>query len=245
MPPKPLLLASVSGPDEAALAIDGGADIVDIKNPHEGSLGACPPSTLRAIVALRAARASAARTLRLSAALGDAPNQPGTLALAAAGAAACGVDYLKVGLRGVRGEEEALALIRAIVAAAREVSPTVRLVAAAYADAAEVGSLLPGLLPGLAERAGAHGCLIDTARKDGRTLFDHCTFRALASFRSECRRRGLLCGLSGSLARSHIPLLLEIGPDLVGARGALCEGGREGRLDVSRLKEFSEALRGA
>jgi (5-formylfuran-3-yl)methyl phosphate synthase len=245
----PWLLASVSGPEEAARAMDGGVDIVDIKNPREGSLGACPPSTLRAIVALRVAGAErrgggvSPREVRLSAALGDAPNLPGTFALAAAGAAACGVDYLKVGLRGVRLREEALALLEAVVGAAREVDPSVRIVVAAYADAAEIGSLPPEVLPELAERARAHGCLVDTARKDGRTLLDHCSFETLAFFRADCRRRGLLCGLSGSLARSHIPRLLEIGPDLIGARGALCEGGREGRLDPRRLREFSEALR--
>ncbi|MBI4168520.1 MAG: hypothetical protein HY510_01135, partial [Acidobacteria bacterium] len=200
---RPLLLASVADAGEATVALEAGADVLDIKNPREGSLGACPPATVRAIVALRDARA---RPVRVSAALGDAPDLPGTLALAAAGAAACGVDYLKVGLRGVRREDDAVRLLRAIVRAAREVAPGAGVVAAAYADAAEIGSLPPGALPAVAARAGAAGCLVDTLRKDGRTLFDHLHREDLRRLVSDCRRRGLLCALAGSLSAAHLPI---------------------------------------
>src|SRR5437867_12564311 len=107
------------------------------------------------------------RRPRVSAALGDAMNLPGTFALAAAGAAACGVDYLKVGLRGLRGEDESLEFLAAVVRAAREASPEVSVIAAAYAEAAAIGSIDPETLPRVAQRAGAQGCLIDTALKDG------------------------------------------------------------------------------
>lgn len=236
---RPLLLASVTDVREAAAALEAGAVVLDIKNPDEGSLGACPPATVRAIVALRDARDLRVAT---SAALGDAPDLPGTLALAAAGAAACGVDYLKVGLRGVSRAGEAVRLLRAIVRAARQVSPGARVVAAAYADAAEAGSLLPETLPAVAARAGAAGCLIDTLSKDGRSLFDHLRREVLRGFVADCRRRGLLCALAGSLTAAHAPALLALGPDFVGARGALCEGGRKGRLDPARLRAFRAAL---
>jgi hypothetical protein len=241
-PRSPLLLVSVSCPEEAALGLVNGADILDIKDPREGSLGACSPASLRAIVALRNTRGVRPR---LSAALGDAPNLPNTLALAAAGAAACGVDDLKVGLMGVRYEEEAVALLRAVVVAALEVSPAKRVIAAAYADAEAIGSLPAGLLPRVAERAGAQGCLVDTGRKDGRSLFDHLAPGVVQEFLTECRRLGLMCGLAGCLTRSHVPLLRELGPDFVGVRGALCSGGRRGRLDPARLTAFRDELRGA
>jgi hypothetical protein len=236
---RPLLLASVTDVREAAAALEAGADVLDIKNPDEGALGACPPATVRAIVALRDARD---RRVAASAALGDAPDLPGTLALAAAGAASCGVDFLKVGLRGVRRAGAAVGLLRAIVRAARQVSPGARVVAAAYADAAEAGSLLPEMLPAVAARAGAAGCLIDTLAKDGRTLFDHLGRDDLRRFVADCRRRGLLCALAGSLTAEHVPVLIEVGPDLIGARGALCEGGRHGRLDPARIRVFRAAL---
>lgn len=258
MPPirsTPLLLASVTEPEEAALALRAGIDILDLKEPREGSLGACPPDVLRAVVGLRDAvvapaaeggRRGAVRAPRpaVSAALGDAPDLPGTFALAAAGAAACGVDIVKIGLLGMRSEADACRFLAAIVAATRQTAPSVRVVAAAYADAGAIGSLPPRLLPDVAARAGAHGCLIDTARKDGRGLFDHMDARELVRFIADCRARGLTCGLAGSLGLTHIARLRELGPDVVGARAALCAGGRTGRLDPLRLANFRDALRG-
>ena len=47
----PKLLASVANLDEATLALDLGADILDLKNPAEGALGAWPVERLRAAVA--------------------------------------------------------------------------------------------------------------------------------------------------------------------------------------------------
>jgi len=248
----PLLLASVLGPEEAAAALREGADILDLKDPREGSLGACPPALLRAVVRLRDAerrgpRAAgpAARGALVSAALGDAPNLPGTFALAAAGAAACGVDYVKGGLRGPMGEDESRDFLAGVVRAARDAFSGVSVVAAAYAEAAEIGSVGPGILPRVAQRAGAQGCLIDTAFKDGRTLFDHLDAEATARFIADCRRRGLLSGLAGSLGLPQVQLLLELGPDVVGVRGALCAGGRSGRLDPRRVRSFRAALLGA
>ncbi len=241
----PLLLASVTGPEEAAIALRAGADILDAKDPREGSLGACAPSVLRAIVALRDGWTPGGPVVpAVSAALGDAPNLPGTFALAAAGAAACGVDYLKIGLRAPCEEDEACAFLLAVVRAAHEVSPAVRVVVAAYAEAGAIGSVSAARLPGIAARASAHGCLIDTALKDGRSLFDHLEAGAIARFLSACRERGLLCGLAGSLALDHVPRLLELGPDVIGVRGAICAGGRSGRLDPLRIRAWREALQG-
>jgi (5-formylfuran-3-yl)methyl phosphate synthase len=247
----PLLLASVLGPEEAAVALRCGADILDLKDPREGSLGACTPAVLRAVVRMRDAEwergarsADGPRRPRVSAALGDAMNLPGTFALAAAGAAACGVDYLKVGLRGLHGESESRRFLAAVVRAAREAAPHVGVIAAAYAEARSLDAIEPRILPRVAQSAGARGCLIDTALKDGRTLFDHLDAESIAHFIADCRGRGLLCGLAGSLDLAQAPRLNELGPDVVGVRGAICEGGRSGRLDASRLRSFRAALAG-
>ncbi len=241
----PLLLASVVDAAEAALALAAGADILDVKQPREGSLGACPPHVLRAVVTLRDRAAAGGVRVAVSAALGDAPNLPGTFALAAAGAAACGVDFVKVGLRGLRGVDDSTDFMSAVVEAARLVAPAVRVIAAAYAEGGTIGSVDPALLPLVARRSGAHGCLIDTALKDGGTLFDRLDALAIAEFVRDCRSRGLLCGLAGSLDRSHIPRVIELEPDVVGVRGAICAGGRSGRLDPRRLGSFRDALKGA
>ena len=45
------MLASVSSLDEARLAIEAGADVVDLKDPAHGALGALEASIAREIVA--------------------------------------------------------------------------------------------------------------------------------------------------------------------------------------------------
>ena len=257
----PLLLASVRSAEEAVSALTGGADVLDVKEPREGPLGAASPAVLRAIVSvidagagpgtgvgtLRRAGDEAVtrpRPVAISAALGDAPNLPGTLALAAAGAAGCGVDVVKFGLHGVREQEEAVALIRAVVEGVRSVSPRVRVVAAAYADAERIGALPPALLVRTCEAGGADGCLIDTAIKDGSTLLDHLDTGALRRIAHEARGHGLFFALAGSIGHTELPAILKADPDLIGARTSLCDGGRQGTLRSDRVAAFRRALRG-
>ena len=90
------LLVSVVSAEEARRAVAGGADIIDVKDPSEGALGAPAPRVLSSVVSAVGAAAP------VSVALGDMPNLPHTAALAARGAALSGAAYVKVGLRGVR-----------------------------------------------------------------------------------------------------------------------------------------------
>ena len=76
------LLVSVTTAQEAELAVAGGVDVVDVKNPAEGSLGAPAPAVIEAV------RAVVPPGSPVSAAIGDMPHLPGTAALAALGAPA-------------------------------------------------------------------------------------------------------------------------------------------------------------
>ena len=105
------LLVSVVDAAEARLAAAGGVDVVDVKNPAEGSLGAPAPGVIAAV------RDVLPAGLPLSAALGDLPSLPGTAALAALGAARSGAAYVKLGLWGPSTAEEAVAVLRAARAA--------------------------------------------------------------------------------------------------------------------------------
>jgi uncharacterized protein (UPF0264 family) len=150
------LLVSVTDVAEARLAVAGGVDVVDVKNPAEGSLGAPAPGVIAQV------RDVLPGELPLSAALGDLPCLPGTAALAALGAVRSGATYVKLGLWGAAGPDDAAAVLRA----AREaVDGGAAVIAVAYADAARVPSrpLAPADLVAVARRAGVSGCLIDTA----------------------------------------------------------------------------------
>lgn len=230
------LMISVRDEYEATAALAGGADIIDIKNPAEGSLGAGRPETIAAVV--RAVRDAAP----VSASIGDVPNLPGTVALAGLGAATCGVRFVKVGLLGARTDAEAAGLLDAVSGALRMANDTVGLVACAYADAALVGSLDPFALPEAAAPF-VEGCLIDTAIKDGRTLFQCLPEDAISRFIRQCHDRGLFCGLAGSLQQADLSRALALGADIVGVRTAACEGGqRSGAISATLVERLKATL---
>ena len=230
------LLVSVLGPDEAMVALAGGADIVDVKDPAGGALGAAGPATLRAL------RAIVTLPAKLSAALGDAPQLPGTFALAAHGAAACGVDYVKVGLLGSRDDREALALLQAVRDGAAAADPATRVVAVAYADADRVGAFPPLRLPALAREAGIHGVLLDTCVKDGTTAIGALGESGVVTLLSAARAAGLLAGLAGALRLEDVARAAALGAELVGVRGSACDGGRLGRVSLARVRALRAAL---
>lgn len=230
------LMISVRDEQEAAAALAGGADIIDVKNPEEGSLGAGRPETITAIV--KAVQAAAP----VSASIGDVPNLPGTVALAGLGAATCGVRFVKVGLLGARTGAEAANLLDAISSALRMANDTVGLVACAYADAALVGSLDPLELPEAAAPF-VEGCLIDTAIKNGRTLFQCLPEETITRFIQQCHDRGLFCALAGSLQQADLTRALALGADIVGVRTAACEGGqRSGSISTKLVERLKASL---
>ena len=98
------VLISPTSVDEARTVAATGTDILDVKNTKEGSLGAQMPWIVRDIV-----KDHGGKGMLISATLGDLPFKPGTAALAAYGAATCGVNYIKAGLWQIASGEEAIA----------------------------------------------------------------------------------------------------------------------------------------
>jgi uncharacterized protein (UPF0264 family) len=226
------LLVSVVDAAEAALAVAGGVDVVDVKNPAEGSLGAPAPAVLAAV------RAAVPPGRPLSAALGDLPARPGTAALAAVGAARCGAAYVKLGLVGPANAADAVAVLRAVREA---VEGEAAVVAVAYADAARVPSrpLAPGELVAAAHAAGVHGCLVDTAVKDGRGLLSWMAPDALTALVADAHAAGLEIALAGELRAEDLPVVRAAGADIAGVRSAACAGGRRtAALDPTRIAEL-------
>ena len=99
------LLVSPVNVEEARICKLGGADIIDVKNPKEGSLGANFPWMIKAVK-------QAAGHIPVSATIGDFNYKPGTASLAALGAAVSGADYIKVGLYDIQTNDQALRIAR-------------------------------------------------------------------------------------------------------------------------------------
>ncbi len=231
------LLISVVNEKEAAHAICGGADIVDVKNPSEGALGANFPRTIRGI------RQRTPADLPVSVAIGDAPNKPGSVALAALGAAVCGIQYIKVGLHGIKEPRQAVILLKEVCRATRSHDESIKIIAAAYADAPRIGSLPPYELPAVSKEAGVDGCMLDTFLKDGSSLFSNLGDDELRDFIEKCNKEKLLSALAGSLQQVDVPRVSEIGPDIIGFRTAACLGGRvSGTVDIEQVEQLKQLI---
>lgn len=226
------LLVSPCSVEEAASSL--AADIIDVKNPKEGSLGANFPWVIRAIRAMT--------DKPLSAAIGDMNFRPGGAALAAFGAASAGADYIKVGLM-FDGAERVETFTKAVVRAVKESYPEKRVVIAGYADYVRLQSISPFLLPSIAADAGADVVMIDTGRKDGRGLFAFLDEEALIRFTDQSHGLGLRTALAGSLQFSDLPTLQEIHPDIIGVRGMVCGGDRNEMIRAELVEKVVRSIR--
>ena len=236
------LLVSVRNAAEAQIAVAGGADIIDVKEPQHGSLGFAGTDVLASVIA------AVRQQVPVSAALGECSEwlrQQGSEARAAVSLPA-GLRYTKLGLAGLlrQGPQWTQHWRRAREAAQSE-HEVPHSVAVAYADSDAAESPPPAEV---LQVAADHGCsvfLIDTWQKDGRTTFDCLSVSELSSLQQAARDARLTFALAGRLTTQHLPLIRNIQPDIVGVRGAVCSNGnRTSSLCRERMQTFRAALTG-
>ncbi|MEI6840439.1 MAG: (5-formylfuran-3-yl)methyl phosphate synthase [Methanomicrobiales archaeon] len=197
------------------------ADIIDVKKPSEGSLGANFPWVIREIKSIS--------TKPVSAAIGDFDYKPGGASLAAYGAACSGADYIKVGLM-FDGIEKASDLIESVVKAVKDEFPEKRVVISAYSDYLRLGSISPFDMAPLVAEAGADLAMIDTGIKDGKSTFDFMDEASLTRFTWKNHDLGIGTAIAGALKMEDIPVLKRINPDIIGVRGMVCGGDRNASI---------------
>jgi uncharacterized protein (UPF0264 family) len=229
------LLVSVADAAEARAAVEGGADIIDAKDPTTGALGRVSLSALQAI------RETVASSISLSAALGDIcfPDE--------VPAQFDGIDvplsFVKLGLHGFDAAGCARS-IAAGVASASRLPGEPGLVVVGFADIQKADGLTLARIAELAVREGADGFLVDTARKASRSLFDYCTTRDLRDIHSNLPA-AFTFAVAGSLKVEDIAAVIETDADVMGVRGAACESGRASRVSSAAVARLVETLRQA
>jgi len=224
---------------EAKAAVNGGADIIDVKNPDEGSLGANFPWVIRQV------RSLVPHSIEVSATIGDFPHLPGSASLAALGAAVSGANYVKVGLKGSKTRDEAIFLMQHVTRTVKEYDVKKKVVLAGYADYHRAATLDPFLLPEVARSAGCDVVMVDTFIKDGKSLFDFMDDAACKHFIDEGHRQDLSVALAGSIKLPEIPVLKRIGVDIVGIRGAACSHGDRltGTIQAENVRALMDLAR--
>ena len=226
------LLVSVRDAIEASAALEGGADIVDAKDPATGALGAV---TLEAFGEIHS-RVAGQRPV--TAALGDA-NDEADLARTADAFVRGGATLVKVGFSGIASR----ARIQALVAAATDgAADRAGVIATAYADAAFIDTIEPFAVIDAASRAGAIGVLLDTANKRGPGLPELMPAAVLRAWVGTAREARLLVAVAGKLTANDLGYVGDAGADVVGVRGAVCDVSRTGRVVAARVRELRSAL---
>jgi len=187
-----LLLASVTGSDEAEIALAHGADIVDV--PAE-------------LAVIRATVLAVGGRKPVSAAIGEVPMQPGAILSAATVMADAGADYVRVRLSEAEGHQDC---IPSLAGLARRI----KLIGVMFADVGADSALVP-----LMAKSGFAGAMLAT-RNDWGHLLDHIDIAALGGMVESIRSRGMIAGLAGSLEAPDIPRLLLLAPDILGVDAA-------------------------
>ncbi len=226
------LLVSPSTPDEARNS--AAADIIDVKKPSEGSLGANFPWVIREIKTLLGKP--------LSAAIGDFDYKPGGAALAAYGAACAGADFVKIGLA-FEGQEQARDVISAVVRAVKDEFPRKYVVIAAYSDYQRMHSISPFEMAPLAAECGADFAMVDTGIKDRQSTFAFMDEGMLRLFTDTNRKLGLGTALAGSFKFEDLDALKRINPDIIGVRGMVCGGDRNATVREDLVKTALAMIR--
>jgi len=201
-----LFLASVANIKETETVLAAGVDIIDLKNPAAGVLGAVDYDVANNVVDFVAGRCL------VSATIGDLPMQPVLIADAISKMSGTGVDIIKVGIFSSEISADILAVI------SEQTKTGIHVVLVLFAD------LNPKLIDfNTLVVAGISGVMLDTANKEQGSLRTILNDNQLMLFVEQAHSAGLMAGLAGSLRLNDIEPLLALEPDYLGFRGALCQ----------------------
>jgi uncharacterized protein (UPF0264 family) len=228
------LLVSVANRADAAAALEGGADIIDAKDPRVGALGAV------SIHALRDIHAEVAGERPVTAALGD--DLDGTALESTAKAfTTAGAALVKVGFADPGDFARIEMLIESAVRGVRAANALEKgVIAVAYADRAPGSDRWSRDFVETAARAGAAGVLLDTGDKGSAGLRTLVSKAFLEAWVRHAHDSGLTVALAGKLTTDDLPFVRDVGADIAGVRGAACDQGRTGRIVAEKVRLLQE-----
>ncbi|PHS71545.1 MAG: hypothetical protein COB23_00815 [Methylophaga sp.] len=220
-------LASIQSLEEAQLLLADLPDILDMKNPSKGALGALTVDIVAQVVTLVEGRC------QTSATIGDLPMQADLISSAMIEMAGTGVDYIKIGLF---PDDSLLGCITDLADTISKLK--VPVIAVVFADKTPKEDIIPQL-----KTSGFNGVMVDTAIKNGLHLLDHWDRLKLIDFVKKVQQQEMLCGLAGALRYEDIQLLQPLTADYLGFRSALChQRQRTATIDLALVKRIQQAI---
>ena len=221
------MLASVRNLQEANIVYRGGADIIDLKEPNHGALGAVPLKEIHHVVD------ELWEKCVISATVGDLPAIVTEIEDKIMLTAETGVDYVKVGMFSNRHIE--VCLPHLIHCANKGIA----IIAVFFADMDfDIDYAIQ-----TAKQAHLKGVMLDTAHKDSGSLLTNKNILQLEYFVNRAKQNNLINGLAGSLKIGDMPTLLKADPDYIGFRTALCTNKkRSSYLDVKAIEKIRNTI---
>jgi len=249
------LLVSVRDAAEAAAALEGGAAIIDVKEPRHGPLGAADPEAIAAVAQVVGSRRpwtmacgelggdpddTAGDPDRGQGTVHDRPLDASVSAirsrfehmLSLLQNSAVPPAALKIGLAGAAGTDWQSRL-RAVFAS---LPPGGDRVAVAYADWQRAGAPSPTDVIAAAAGLGCSVLLIDTFDKAAGGLFDCCPTGMPAAWVTAARAAGLQVAVAGRITPAEIPAAWALRPNVVALRSAVCFNGRDGAVQAGLVR---------
>ena len=230
------LLISVKNVAEAMVALEAGVDIIDLKDPSVGALGALGVYETRQIIqAMRERKTidlNAPNPTLISATVGEQHIDLNELIYEIQTRSTLGVDLIKIAVSELFYAENFLSQMQSLTRGG------VKVVAVFFADRPVDLTLLVTL-----KKIGFFGAMLDTQTKQ-QNLLQVQTNRDLQIFTQICHENELQSGLAGSLQTQHIENLIQFNPTYIGFRGGVCEDlARENNLCCAKVIEINRLLR--
>ena len=225
------LLVSVRSGTEAAAAVAGGADVIDIKEPVHGSLGPASPAVWRQVCR----RVGASRPI--SAALGELTKDDPDRRIAELGT----IQLAKIGLAGCAPLVDWRTRWRRVI---DRLPQHANAVAVTYVDHVRAASPEPLEVLSEALEFKCRALLVDTFDKTAGGLFESVSGYQLEQILDIAHSNRLPVVLAGSLNAETIVRALQLGPDLIAVRSAACTGGRTGSVSCERVRLLAELVAG-
>lgn len=228
----PQLLVSVRSAGEAADAVAGGCQILDVKNPSRGSLGRADASVIEQVL-----QTGIAAGVSVSAALGEVAEystSPGLEEGRRLSKSLARLSFTKLGLANLghdsnwsaRWQDTMSFLVGYECSSSDNRSPD--WVAVVYADWQAAAAPSPNEIVDCVLSSSEStsnriaGVLVDTWSKKSGRLLDSLTVEQLADLASSVQQTGRFFAVAGRLTSNMLPRLAAVHPDIVAVRSAAC-----------------------
>ena len=249
------LLVSVRCPEEARLSLKHSIDVLDLKEPINGALGAVSATDVEKIVQL-VTQVNLEQPPRLSLAMGeladwDFERWPSVLDRYPLKLISR-FRFVKIGLAGAQQLTDWQETWSRLFAGLPE---STQPVVVAYLDRLPEVLESSGSMKGGGDRCPSIEQLIEFAQTQRQVstilldtwckqadLFAKINDQRLREIIAAANRAGLAVVVAGSVKIDSLERVIQAGASLVGVRGAVCAGDRSGQLCEQKLREFCQRM---